>query len=313
MDTVWLLIDSGGSKTHFALVNSEGYILKEAFSLGIGKIVDDVDMPLDEFTYEVNRLCQGLNVSCAVANLGGKNEFQLRRILGECLPNARIYVLRESSGVLANVMRESYCADVIVLMGTGTIAIGSGPKGSFIADGWGCNIGDTASGYWIGMEAIRRSLNALEAPEQFSSLASEITGRDDAFFPVEDNNMIMRMRDAVRSYIGLPLERTQVAGYAVIVRKHAEAGDLLSLSILDDAGTGLADTVLRTLNICGVDRKPHVLIIGGIASMAHLWGNSFERRLNKAYPGASWEARHCDILEGALAYARQQMSRGECV
>lgn len=311
METVWLLVDSGGSKTHFVLTDPEGNFLKEAFSSGVGKSVDPVDEPLEEFSCEVRKLCRDFEVSCAAANLGGKNEFQLRRVLEECLPDAQIYVLRESSGVLADAMREAYHADVIVLLGTGAITIGSGPKGKFIADGWGCNIGDVASGYWIGMEAIRRSLNMLEMPEHVSSLASEITGRGEVFSPVADGIEMMRMRDAVRSHIGLPLERARVADFARTVRKHAEAGDILSLGILDDAGTGLADTVVRTLNVCGAGRTPHVLVVGGVASMAHLWGHSFERRLKNVYPGASWEARHCDILEGALAYAKKQMNRSE--
>lgn len=309
MNENWLLIDSGGTKSHIMLTASDGEILNETVCPGIGLAVDHENEPLDDFSGVIRSLCEGVRVDRAVVNLGGKNNRQVYNVLADCVPGADIHVLRESSGVLADSMRAHFGADVIVLMGTGVIVIGRGSKGMFIADGWGVNIGDVASGYWIGLQAIQRSLAALEDPDAWTPLAAEVTGHSAPFAAADTGDVQMQLRDQARAHIGLPLDRARVAALTKKVRQFAESGDPMALSILNDAGTGMANTVARTLKACGREEAPRVLVIGGVAGLSHLWGDAFDQRLKSLFPQAEWEARQCDILEGCKAYAQNLMNR----
>lgn len=313
MSENWLLIDSGGTKSHIMLTASDGEILNETVCPGIGLAVDLENEPLDEFSGVIRTLCEDVHVDRAVVNLGGKNERQVHNVIAGCLPGTEVHVLRESSGILADAMRAHFGADVIVLMGTGVIVIGRGPKGMFIADGWGVNIGDVASGYWIGLQAIQRSLKALEDPFAWTPLAAEVTGHAVPFTAAETGDRQMQLRDQARAHIGLPLDRARVAALTRKVRQFAEKGDPMAVSILNDAGSGMADTVARTLRACGREEAPRVLIIGGVAGLSHLWGDAFDQRLKALFPQAAWEARQCDILDGCKAYAQNLMNRSKSI
>ena len=298
----WLAIDSGGTKTHLLLADTQGKTLREAHCPGVGVPVDEEDKPLPELVSAARDVSAGYTVVRVVINLGGKNENQLRRQLNGLFPEARIDIFRESSGVLAGQLGKKYGADVVILLGTGTIAIASGPLGTTISDGWGCIVGDAGSGYWIGLEAISRSLYALEGEGPLSCLAQEITGCAEPFQPVADAADLMRRRDAIRAFIRLPLDRAATAAYARIAAAHAERGDEMAKRIFSDAGEKVAACALRALRKVGISSGGRVLIIGGLTNVHTLWEDAFQRALYQGDPQARWEIRRVDLTGGAIAY-----------
>lgn len=311
MTRAWLVIDSGGTKTHFALVSPQGEWLQESYGAGIGRVVDEEFEPLDEFACQAKQAAGEAMVEKVVVNLGGKNEKQVKRVLSDCFPEAAVAVFRESGGVLADAMRARYGADAIVLLGTGAITIARGAHGLLIFDGWGANMGDVASGYWIGLEAIRRSLLELEGEKPLSSLAKMVTGMETPFSDEDTGEKVMQLRDQARAHIGMPLERARVASFCKVASACAQEGDESALNIFSDAGSGLGDTVIRALKKSGCIHHPRVLVIGGVARIAHLWGKAFEEKLKAAFSEASWESRDCDILEGAVIYAQNMKIGGK--
>ncbi|WP_275092119.1 BadF/BadG/BcrA/BcrD ATPase family protein, partial [Microbacterium sp. K36] len=58
-------------------------------------------------------------------------------------------------------------AGVLLIAGTGAVALGVDPSGARLVDGWGPELGDFGSGSWLGREALRAVLRAhdgLAAP-----------------------------------------------------------------------------------------------------------------------------------------------------
>lgn len=51
---------------------------------------------------------------------------------------------------------------VVVVAGTGAVALGAGPAGTWRSDGWGHLLGDAGSGYWIGRRALDAALRAAD-------------------------------------------------------------------------------------------------------------------------------------------------------
>ena len=90
--------------------------------------------------------------------------------------------------------------NIVVMAGTGTIAFGDGGNGKrCIIDGWGQDIGDRGSGYYLGMAAIQSTLKELDSDgEELSATAKLISGRDRPLRFAE-MQQYTAARDAVRA------------------------------------------------------------------------------------------------------------------
>lgn len=304
MSAIIFAIDTGGSKTRMALADERGNILNEADALGFGLAADDELAPLDGLTTAIEGWLstnERERVECAVANLGGRNARQLERALKRAFVNARVFVYRESSGALAGDIARKNGAHAALLCGTGAICVCFGPKGECICDGWGADIGDMGSGYWIGLTAIRRSLSALEQARPLSMLAKRVTGLS---APIEagDADAIMRMRDNARLSI-LPLSRAKAAGYCKTAADCARAGDYMAAQIFEEAGGLLADTVMRAMRLSGL-AGGRVMALGGLTKCADLWRDAFNRRAGYDVELLFGDA---DLTRAALGMALQKI------
>ncbi|MBE5783309.1 MAG: hypothetical protein E7329_08365 [Clostridiales bacterium] len=298
----WLAIDSGGSKSHLMITDEEGMPIQDCFCPGIGLAVDDESAPLPELMAQVRQLTKGLCITRIAANLGGKNENQLRKQLAGMFPEIPVDIFRESSGVLANQLGKKYHANAVVLLGTGVIVNTRGPRGCMITDGWGSNIGDMGSGYWIGLEAIRRSLISLEDEPPLSLLAQAVTGRKTPLCPSSLGGHLMAERDAVRGYIGVPLDRAKTAAYARVAAQYAQDGDKMARKIFSDAGNAIAETTVRGLKKAGIKEHASVLVVGGLTNVRNLWEEAFANALIQSYPDAVYRIEKIDLIQGAVEY-----------
>jgi len=194
------------------------------------------------------------------------------------------------------------------MAGTGYIALAKGKKGNIITDGWCPNIGDFGSGYWIGLEAISRSLLSLETKKPLSSLAKIITGREVPFSPFNDTSLQMEIRDKVRSHF-MPLERSKVAKLTKVAADCARCEDDMAIGIFQDAGKELAKTVIRAMNIADCKKDSVILVSGGITACSDLWKDTFNETLKREKENCIWRIGEADMTKGALHYALNYMNR----
>ena len=164
-------------------------------------------------------------VSSIAVNLGGRNKNQISAIFKKYFPLAALEVYRESEGAASLAFGRLYGAEIVILAGTGTIAIASDQKGKFVVSGgWGCNISDGGSGYDIGLEAIRKSLKELDGTEKLSPFVKEITRCDNPFPALGEVNGFCNLRDEVRSRLSVE-NRKGIASLAKTVAACCEKGD----------------------------------------------------------------------------------------
>jgi len=297
-------VDTGGSKTQITLFDKDGNHLSEARCKGIG-VTRESDAETELLTEALNALMDNRNfedVSMVIINVGGTNTAQIKDALSPYFPNAQIEAYRESSGVIMSAICDLEKADVLLMAGTGSIALAKGKKGNIITDGWCPNIGDFGSGYWIGIEAISRSLLSLEKPESLSQLAKIITGRELPFSAMENTSLQMVMRDEVRSHF-MPLDRSAVARLTRVASDCARNGDEMAMGIFYDAGCELAKTVIRAMGIAGCKETSTILVSGGLTACSDLWKDSFDETLKKERENCTWRIGEADMTKGALHYA----------
>lgn len=299
-----LTVDTGGSKTQITLFTHFGEKIKDARCKGIGSTDEKGthhNMLLSSIS-ELLPIYQFHLVKKIVINVGGKNTDQIKAEFSHFFPDTQIDVFRESSGVIMASLCDAEKTDAILMVGTGTIALAKGPAGSIITDGWCPNIGDAGSGYWIGLEAIKRSVVALETGLELYPLVKYITGLNAPFSAFKNTTEQMVIRDEVRSHF-MPLERSAVAALCKNVTEFAYQGDELAIQILKDAGTELAKTVIRGLKIAKCNDDAKVLVSGGLIHCIDLWKSSFEKTLNEEHTGITWHTGDADMTKGAIYYA----------
>lgn len=294
-------VDSGGTKTKILASDSDGNVFFEKVVKGFGLAYDNENERIDELAECIKEIPSFDKIENIVVNLGGKNSNQLKNTLKEVCPCADIEVFRESSGVIGDIIRKKENADVIIFAGTGAIALGYGKNGYFISDGWGRDIGDEGSGYYIGLEAVKACLKAIEEDE-ITPFVSQITHINEPLQCSEKTDGLVSMRDEIRKGI-LPLERDKTAAYTRIAAEYARQGDVIALSVFEKAGKGLCDTAIRVLKKTGTLEKPVIAVCGGITNTSELWKASFEKNFAEFTDEFTLVLPKTDFAHGALMYA----------
>lgn len=275
MDRFLLTIDSGGSKTKLLLHTEDGQLLAEHQAEGFGT-AEESDAVHPVFLRVLKAFCGRRCIAVVVCNLGGKNKMQITKTIQQVLPDAKLYVFRESEGLVGITLCRDLQAQVALLAGTGSIAIAPAQNQAVICGGWGANIGDQGSGYHIGLRAISDALEQLDGTAPLSELTKQLTGLSTppGVLPAEE---YCRIRDEVRTCLK-PMDRAHIASYAKTVSACAARNDPHARELLRQAGLDLADLVLRTAAKTGKPLK-RVVVTGGMVHAKQFWQETFEARL----------------------------------
>ncbi len=121
---------------------------------------------------------------------------------------------------------------ILQIAGTGSNTIGRAPDGSReSAGGWSSRLGDEGSGYWIGVNSLRRALHAYdrEEPTQILKKVGEIWGTPS-------------LEDLVD--LGNSTPGPDFAALAPAINELAEAGDPVAIGVLQQAAADLVAFVL---------------------------------------------------------------------
>ena len=199
----FLAADIGGSKTIINVYNQNSDLVKNHNTLGAG-LSEDSNDDIPHISKLLEQVSAEYSVSSVGINLGGKNTEQIKQIFARYFKNAVIDIFRESDGTAALMLSRKYNSEVVLLAGTGSIAIGFDQNGKYIVTGgWGADIcGDIGSGYDIGLKALQQSVLALDGIEPLTKMQKYITGCNTPITKETDITKIRDIRDGVRQHIG---------------------------------------------------------------------------------------------------------------
>ena len=272
-----LAIDIGGSKTRIQVLDTEANIISEICGVGMATAVED-SSPLPDLDELLTKITDKSEIAAIAINLGGRNTDQVKNTFAAHFPSASIKIFRESEGTAAYALGDEYNSPVVLMAGTGAIAVGKS-NGKFVTTGgWGINIGDEGSGYDIGLQAIRLSLQALDSTEPLTPLAKYISGCDAPLKATDSPTTYRDNRDKVRENI-YPLDRQHIASFTKIVADFAERKDALALKIFEQSGKSLSNLVTKTFDKLE-NAEPSVIVTGGLVHTRKFWASSFEKNLS---------------------------------
>jgi len=187
-------------------------------------------------------------------------------------------------------------AGVMLIAGTGSIAYGRNENGDTArAGGWGYPFSDEGSGQWIGAEAVREALRALDRG-QSSELLSGLMEKLGA---TNFEDFIVRL-NANPSVDFASLFPTVLAA--------SDRDDSSAFEILRRAGQelcGMAGTVIERRFR---DQSVSVAVHGGVFASSAIVRKCFSLELKSRYPKAALLDREVDPARGALERARREFN-----
>lgn len=292
MTKTYLGIDGGASSGKWCLIDSSGQILANGKSGPIdGHIYrEESRARLAKFLAEINNAIQ-IGPSAAHVGLTGAPETrdaqsELRNLFSSVLGKINLEI--ENDVYLG--YRAAFGKDqgVFLYSGTGSIAVYRDSQGLLRkVGGWGYLLGDEGGGYWIGREAIRCALFAIEDARN-----SEIAT---AVFKVSGGDSW----DAVKRFV-YSSSREQIATLAQPTLALAESGNHEANEIVIQAASHLAELVIRAERKLGfIPRR--VILSGGVLSASKLISNEVEKAL-----GRDVESFQGDSAFEAALVARQR-------
>jgi N-acetylglucosamine kinase-like BadF-type ATPase len=186
-------------------------------------------------------------------------------------------------------------AGIIVIAGTGSVALGNAEAGeAFVrAGGWGYFFGDEGSATWIARVALRRAMARWDRGE-----ASLLRERALAFYGTHS------LRALQHAFAHGDLTRPALAAFARDVLAAAEEGDHDARDVRAAAAGELADLAATVERHFPRAAMCLVSYAGGLFEDAN-FADAFGEALQRAVPQADLLDPAHDPAEGALAMARR--------
>lgn len=176
----------------------------------------------------------------------------LTATLREVLPDSAIVPSSDNEIALTGAMGKR--DGMLLLAGTGSVGYGVNPAGeSLQVGGWGYRLGDEGSGYWMGIQAIKRVIRAYDHGEPFPVLWEAI----------QRHYAIQQPKELVEAVYLNPTPVPKAAGLAQAIFEAAQAGDPPSQHIVQQAAVHLAELAWAMEHRLGIPAQ-EVVFAGGL-------------------------------------------------
>jgi N-acetylglucosamine kinase-like BadF-type ATPase len=190
---------------------------------------------------------------------------------------------------------------ILQIAGTGTNCIGRAPDGGReSAGGWSSRLGDEGSGYWIGLHAVRRALNAYDREEPTRVL--EVVG---GIWGTSTIDELVNLGDSTPG--------PDFAALAPAICQLAEEGDSVALDVLKQASADLVGFVLLVRSKLhrkhGLTEEVPVAWIGGVISNSIIVREGFFTGLRGVAPQMPIFDKEVNAMEGAVWRAQRIADR----
>ncbi len=160
---------------------------------------------------------------------------------------------------------------IVLIAGTGSIAIGKLGKDKFVrCGGWGIELDDEGSGAWIGREGLTAVVRALDGRGKYTMLADMLSD----FNPLID---IDNPRTIVKAYAERTFEYQMLTP---TVMRCAELGDEVCLDIIHRSSQHLLELLVALYPHFNT-KKVDVALLGGIVESKSLLGRMLVDEVKK--------------------------------
>ncbi|HKV94037.1 MAG TPA: BadF/BadG/BcrA/BcrD ATPase family protein [Candidatus Angelobacter sp.] len=296
---LYLGIDAGGTKTDCAVSNGAellgqatgascklARVGKERGRENLQSVIHQACDLARVAPTEVQHVCIGM----AGASLAEAVHWA-QQTIRELTPESTIYVAGDH--VIAHRAAFGISPGVLVIAGTGSIAFGRNQNGETArAGGWGPNISDEGSAFWVGREAVAAALRSFDF------------GNSHGLLDTIADHWKVAPEEVIRLANSSEPRFAELAGPVAIA---AEQGDAQAREITERAGkalAALASAVIQKLWSQG--GTVPVALSGGVLQGSALVRQAFKEAMRIQQPQAAVSFAYVRPVLGALEIAAQR-------
>ncbi len=305
MNQQWIFgIDGGGTSTRLRVESLERELLYQAEgpSLNPRSVGWEGSRTTLEGLFSAMYATTGLGPDGCVAGFAGvagidrsEDTGIMRSIISDAADlgiDTTLEVRNDSIPALAGAFGE--LRGILLIAGTGSIAVGSDGAGRIVrSGGWGHILGDEGSAYWVGL----RALNAATRFHDRRSPQTDLLGRALAYFGEKEPFSLI---PAVYENF----DKAKVAAFARIVAEERDRGDEVAQQIFKDAAEELALLAISIATRLGEAQSGGKIAFSGgfITNNERLWHDT-EARILSALPRHRIISPQADAVSGACLLA----------
>jgi len=239
-------VDGGGSKTATALLSSEGELISLPSANGCNpmdnpawsSILAQVMSQITESREDVAVITMGMPGYGEIADFDHAVKLTIDQHLAD-----KALVLNDVEMAFHGAFPDAQ--GILLLAGTGSMAIGGGPRGLVRVGGWGDHFGDEGSAYWIGRSALSLASREIDGRLAQTGFAAELCAEMD-LDPSQNALSFMNW------IAGQSHARSAIAALSQIVDRLARRGNPTARSLLEDAGRLLVEHLDAAADLAGL-------------------------------------------------------------
>lgn len=213
------------------------------------------------------------------------------RWLREAIPAEACLLTTDAEVALFAALRDG--PGIIVIAGTGSIALGRDKRGRRLrCGGWGNLLDDAGSGYDLGRKALNSALRAYDGRSRATSLTASLCRK-------------LGLRKVTEA-AGRDFTPQDMAALFPIVLQAASKRDRVARDLCNQAAADLADLAFTLIRRYGWKRRTaRVILAGGVFKSSPIIRSRFARELHAHAPMAQVSLLQREPVDGALYLARQ--------
>jgi len=250
-------IDGGGTKTVGALANLEGEILREIYSSSTNPNKIGFELAISRLKNLISKISKNKKIKIAYLGLAGgleRDEEKREKIKKELQKFFNFPIVIDGDQKIAFRAGTDERDGVVVIAGTGSIAMGWKEKKEAISGGWDWLFGDQGSAFWVGKEVLEEIGKALDGRRKSFRLKDFVLKR---FKIKQEKDLYNKFYS--QNFI------TQVASISKIVDELARRGDFFSKKILIDAGKQVSEMAIAVIKKLKLENETFpVVLVGGM-------------------------------------------------
>lgn len=269
-------VDGGGTKTVAVAYDLNDFEIGRGLA-GPGNLNVDFEMALGNIKDTISQCLKHIDSrwadgKCLCIYLGiagievGDNIEKIQKGIGAAF-QCKVIGIHDSQLAHAALLKGQ--DGLLTIAGTGSVCFGRVQGKTGRTGGWGHLLGDQGSGYWIGLEGVKRMIKDYDSGRPASDLSSAIL-----------TSLGMKDANDIKGYI-YSTGYQSVASLTPVVAELAGHGDRQSIEILEHAGLELAlmtETLYQKLKMNPPGR---IAISGSVLSRVEITRKKFQSMLEQ--------------------------------
>jgi N-acetylglucosamine kinase-like BadF-type ATPase len=302
MESLYLGVDGGGTKTLAVLVDNEGELIdfKKTGPTNIMecgekiflKNLNEISVILKKIDKDTVKSCFGMSAIGEYKGLEYRLKKLIQRQLG-IIPNLLVndVVIAWAGGSLGRDSVHAVC-------GTGSIMYGKHKGKEVRVGGWGPLIGDEGSGFFIGIETLREVTKQLDrrSPKTF---LTELIFKEMKFESKYD--LLEWIKNLGKNF------RHEIASISYLTSKASSLGDSSSKLILEKSAKELSLSVLSAVRLLKFEPNPIITYSGGVIENIPVFYEYFFDHIRQEIPTADIRAAKFWPVFGAIILLKEEV------